>query len=58
MKKISNEKYDELMTYERDKMNGRVLTPSGLELIVKACNFNPQLIGETMLESYWKMKRK
>ena len=56
MKKISDKKYDELVKYERDKINGRVLTPDGLELIVKACDFDPQLIGETMIEAYWKLK--
>ena len=36
MKKITNKEYEEFQKYKTDVLNGRILTPDGIKLIIKA----------------------
>lgn len=55
MKKITDKQYEEYQQYLHDKATGRILTPDGLALIVKACDFDPLRIGVDMLNNYCKI---
>ncbi len=57
MKKITNKEYEEFQKYKTDVLNGRVLTPDGIRLIIKANDYNPEGIGKDILKTYARIKR-
>lgn len=57
MKQITNKEYEEFQKYKEDKLYGRVLTSDGLRLICAAENYDPEAIGERMLEALAKIGR-
>lgn len=50
MKQIKNSEYEEYLKYLRDKNNGRILTPDGLQLICQANDYDAEKIGQHFLE--------
>ena len=56
MKQISNKEYDAFKQYQRDVINGRVLTPDGLRVVCDGLDNNPEKIGKHMLEILNKFK--
>lgn len=58
MKKITDKEYEEFQKYKTDVIKGRVLTPEGIRLIVKANDYNPEGIGKDILRAYAKMRNK
>ena len=58
MKKITDKEYKEFQTYKMDVIKGRVLTPDGIRLIVKANNYNPEGVGKDILRAYAKMRNR
>lgn len=58
MKKITDKEYKEFQKYKTDVIKGRVLTPEGIRLIVKANDYNPEGIGKDILRAYTKMRNK
>ena len=50
MKQIKNSEYEEYQKYLRDKNNGRMLTPEGLQLICRANDYDAEKIGQHFLE--------
>ena len=41
----------------RDRTNGRILTPDGLRFICEALNYDPEAIGNQMLENLARLNR-
>lgn len=58
MKKITDKEYMEFQKYKSDVIKGRVLTPDGIRLIVKANDYNPEGVGKDILRAYAKMRNK
>lgn len=58
MKRISDKEYNEYMTLLEQRRNGEILTFDGLELIIKANNFDFAKIGEQIVKSWFKIKRR
>lgn len=50
MKQIKNSEYEEYQKYLRDKNNGRMLTPEGLQLICQTNDYDAEKIGQHFLE--------
>ena len=57
MKKITDKEYEEFQKYKMDVIKGRVLTPNGIRLIVKANDYDPEGIGKDILKAYAKIRR-
>lgn len=58
MKKITDKEYEEFQKYKTDFEQGRVLTPDGIRLIVKANNYDPEGVGKDILRAYAKMRNR
>lgn len=58
MKRISNKKYSEYQNLLEQKRNGEILTFDGLELIIKANEFDFEKIGEQIVKSWYRIKNK
>lgn len=58
MKRISDKEYNEYMTLLEQRRNGEILTFDGLELIIKANNFDFAKIGEQIVKSWYRIKNK
>lgn len=58
MKRISDKEYNEYMTLLEQRRNGEILTFDGLELIIKANKFDFEKIGEQIVKSWFKIKRR
>lgn len=58
MKRISDKDYNEYMTLLEQRRNGEILTFDGLELIIKANEFDFEKIGEQIVKSWFKIKRR
>lgn len=58
MKKITNKEYEEFQKYKTDVVKGRVLTPDGIRLIVKANDYDSEGIGKDILRAYAKMRNR
>jgi beta-galactosidase GanA len=58
MKQISNKEYEEYQKYLRDKNNGRILNPDGLQFICAANDYDPEKIGRHMLEVLARLQNK
>ena len=56
MKKITDKEYEEFQKYKTDVMKGRILTPDGIRLIIKANNYDPEGIGKDILRAYAKLR--
>ena len=58
MKRISDKKYSEYQNLLEQKRNGEILTFDGLELIIKANEFDFEKIGEQIVKSWYRIKNK
>lgn len=58
MKQISNKEYEEYQKYLRDKNNGRILNPDGLQFICAANDYDPEKISRHMLEVLARLQNK
>lgn len=58
MKRISDKEYNEYMTLIEQRRNGEILTFDGLELIIKANEFDFKKIGEQIVKSWYRIKNK
>lgn len=58
MKTITNDQYNEYMQFKQEKRDGHILDINGIAFIVKANNYNAELIGRHILEAYWRIKKK
>lgn len=58
MKRISDKEYSEYQNLLEQKRNGEILTFDGLELIIKANNFDFEKIGEQIVKSWYRIKNK
>ena len=56
MKKITDKEYEEFQKYKTDFEKGKVLTPDGIRLIVKANNYDPEGVGKDILRAYARMR--
>lgn len=57
MKRISDKEYNEYMTLLEQRRNGEILTFDGLELIIKANEFDFEKIGEQIVKSWYRIKK-
>lgn len=58
MKKISDKEYSEYQNLLKQKRNGEILTFDGLELIIKANEFDFEKIGEQIVKNWFRIKRR
>lgn len=58
MKKITDKEYKEFQKYKIDVIEGKVLTPDGIRLIVKANDYDPEGIGKDILKAYAKIRNR
>lgn len=58
MKRISDKEYLEYQNLLEQKRNGEILTFDGLELIIKANEFDFEKIGEQIVKSWYRIKIK
>ena len=58
MKRISDKEYNEYMSLLEQKRNGEILTVDGLELIIKANDFDFAKIGEEIVKNWYRIKNK
>lgn len=56
MKKITDKEYEEFQKYKTDVIKGRILTPDGIRLIIKANDYDPKAIGLDILKAYAKLR--
>jgi hypothetical protein len=56
MKKITDKEYEEFQKYKHDLIHGRILTPTGIEFICKANNYDPYKVGQQILETLSKLR--
>ena len=56
MKQITNKEYDEFRKYKRDRLNGRILTPDGLRVLIEAYGYDAEKIGRHFLEMLPKIR--
>ena len=54
---VAKKELERLRSVDKMVRDGSVLTFDGLELIIRACDFDPEKIGRHILEAYWKQKR-
>lgn len=55
MPTISKKELEDYKQLCKDRNEGKILTPNGLKLICRACNYNPEEIGRQMLENMAKI---
>lgn len=51
MSTITKKELEDYKQLCKDRNEGKILTPDGLRFICRACNYNPEEIGKTMLEN-------
>ena len=56
MVKLTDKEYERLKSLQRDKDNGRLLTPDGLRFICAANDYDAERIGQHFLEVLGKFK--
>ena len=56
MKRITNKEYESYQKYQRNQLQGRILTPDGLRLICAGLDNDPEKIGKHMLEMLAKFR--
>ena len=56
MKQITNKEYEEFQRYQRDKMQGKILTPDGLRFIIEANEYDAQKIRQHFLDMLPKIR--
>ena len=56
MKKITDKEYEEFQKYKTDVIKGKILTPDGIRLIIKANDYDPEGIGKDILKAYVKIR--
>ena len=55
MKQISNKEYEKYQQYLTDQLHGRTLTPGGLRIICASFDYDPEQIGQHMLDMLAKL---
>ncbi len=57
MATITKKQLEDYQQLCRDRTNGRILTPDGLRIICEALNYDPEAIGNQMLENLARLNR-
>lgn len=58
MKRITDKEYEYFEEYKTAKINGQLLTPSGLNTICESFNYDPEKIGKHFIECNIRFKQK